>query len=492
MIATSGPGAANLVTGIATAWMDSVPLVLITGNVPLALIGRDSFQEIDISGITMPITKHNFIVREASQLVPMIREAFNIANSGRKGPVLVDIPKDMSAAIVDYEPSKPEQIAAQPPASAREILRAAKVIAEAKRPFILAGGGAAAAGAGEAVLALAEKVQAPIASSLMGLGLVPAWHPLFTGMIGMHGSRTSNQAACAADLVIAAGARFSDRVVSDPSRFAKGAKIIHLDIDHTEIGKNVRCDLFLLGDMKTNLELLADMLPLRKDSPWTKNLQSWREQERRETPTGTVFRPRSIMKTLRQYAGEDAIITTEVGQHQMWTAQFYPFSRPRQFLTSGGLGTMGFGTGAAIGAQLGNLDRRVVHIAGDGSFRMNLTELATIAAYRLPIVILVMNNGVLGMVRQWQGRFYGSRYSATTLDSSPGQALDFVKISEAFGVPAWRADDDASLRKALESAMGAEGPALIDCVIHEDEEVLPMVPPGGALDEQVFSRVPSS
>ncbi len=488
VIATSGPGATNLVTGIATAWMDSVPLVLVTGNVPLALIGRDSFQEIDITGVTMPITKHNFIVREAGDLVPMVREAFKIAQSGRKGPVLVDIPKDMSAAFVDYSPAVPQETEKALIASPADILRAAKAVAEAERPFIYAGGGTISAGAGTVILQLAERIQAPVALSLMGLGLVPTGHPLLTGMIGMHGSRASNQGVCKADLLIVAGARFSDRVVSNPVRFAPGAKILHLDIDPTEIGKNLRSEFSLLGDMRANLESLLDLLPQRRDCAWSKDLDSWRLQEKEDCRRETAYSPRSIMAAIWRFAGEDALITTEVGQHQMWTGQYYPFSKPRQFLTSGGLGTMGFGTGAAIGAQIGNPGRRVVHIAGDGSFRMNLTELGTIAAYRLPIVIVLINNGVLGMVRQWQSRFYDSRYSATTLDAS----LDFVKLSGAFGIPAWRAVDTESLSQALESALKANGPALIDCVIREDEEVLPMVPAGRDLDEQIFREDPGS
>jgi acetolactate synthase-1/2/3 large subunit len=491
VFATSGPGATNLVTGIATAYMDSVPMVAITGNVSVSLLGKDSFQEVDILGVTMPITKHNFQVRDVTELVATIREAFDIAESGRPGPVLVDVPKDVSMASLEWEPA-PTNMApgSNTPARRREepseaeISAAVRMIAESRFPLLYAGGGAVAADAAVELRALAERIKAPVALSLMGLGLLPTGHPLLTGMIGMHGTRASNQAASKADLLVAIGARFSDRVISDPSRFARGARILHLDIDPAEIDKNIKADLALVGDLKSSLEKLARLAPLRVSSGWEGDLQTWRSEGPRDQQHRSGVSPVVLMHAIHDRVGDDAIVTTEVGQHQMWTAQYYPFSRPRQFITSGGLGTMGFGTGAAIGAQLGNPGRRVVHIAGDGSFRMNFAELGTMVYHDLPILVVVVNNGTLGMVRQWQTMFFGQRYSATTLDRPP----DFVKLAGAFGIPGWRVENEEELGVALDKALASGGPALVDCRVDIDEHVFPMVPSGRPIHEQILGR----
>ncbi len=495
VIVTSGPGATNLVTGIATAYMDSVPMVAITVNVSSSLLGKDSFQEVDIAGITMPITKHNFIVKNIDSLATTVRKAFAIAVSGRPGPVLIDITKDVTAAEAEWRPETPEEaaalarsLAARPETLATEaqIEEAVALIASSRKPFIYAGGGVIASGASEELREFAERLHAPVALSFMGHGALPSRHPLCTGMIGMHGTRASNMAATKADLVIALGARFSDRVVSDVKAFAKRAAILHIDIDPAEINKNVQSRISLVGDLKGLLVALLAKIPAREKSEWNGDIEAWKK----ERPSahdfsrkgGGLIHPRQLIEEVHERVGDDAIVTTEVGQHQMWVAQFYPFAKPRTFISSGGLGTMGFGTGAAIGAQAAFPDRRVVHFAGDGSFRMNSTELATISHYKLPILILVMNNGTLGMVRQWQTMFYQNRYSQTTLDRPP----DFVKLAEAYGMPAWRAVDVESLRQALDAALAARGPALIDCRIDIDATVLPMVPSGKPIEEQIL------
>jgi acetolactate synthase-1/2/3 large subunit len=495
VIVTSGPGATNLVTGIATAYMDSTPMVAITVNVSSSLLGKDSFQEVDIAGITMPITKHNFIVKNIEGLASTIRRAFAIAVSGRPGPVLIDITKDVTAAEAEWRPETPEEaaalamsLAAKPGTLATEaqIEEAAALIASSRKILIYAGGGVIASGASGELREFAERLQAPVALSFMGHGALPSRHPLSTGMIGMHGTRASNMAATKADLVIALGARFSDRVVSDVKAFAKRAAILHIDIDPAEINKNVQSRIALVGDLKGILVALLKKIPAREKSEWNDDIEAWKK----ERPSAHDFskqgdgliHPRQLIEEVHKRVGDDAIVTTEVGQHQMWVAQFYPFSKPRTFISSGGLGTMGFGTGAAIGAQAAYPDRRVVHFAGDGSFRMNSTELATISHYKLPILVLVLNNGTLGMVRQWQTMFYQNRYSQTTLDRPP----DFVKLAEAYGIPAWRAVDVGSLRIGLDAALAAGGPALIDCRIDIDATVLPMVPSGKPIDEQIL------
>jgi acetolactate synthase-1/2/3 large subunit len=493
VIATSGPGATNLVTGIATAYMDSSPLIAITGNVPGNLLGKDSFQEVDTQGITMPITKHNFIVKDVTELAETLRKAFAIAVSGRPGPVLVDITKDVTGASTEWEAETAEAAArrmrtyaprrpARP--SEEELDRAAALLSASHRPLFYAGGGIILAGASEALRRLAERLRAPVALSLMGHGALPSKHPLCTGMVGMHGTRASNMAVNRCDLLVAAGARFSDRVVSNPARFAREAKILHIDIDPAEINKNVPTAFSIVGDVRETLEGLLERLPERPASAWDADISRWkRDRPASHEDREGIIHPRFVMEELHARAGDGAFVTTEVGQHQIWTAQFYPFTRPRSFITSGGLGTMGFGTGAAMGVQIANPDATVLHIAGDGSFRMNCAELATISHYGLPIIILVMNNGTLGMVRQWQSMFYGRRFSQTTLDRPP----DFLKLADAYGIEAWRARDVASFGIALDAAFARRAPALIDVSIDIDETVLPMVPSGKSIDEQILT-----
>jgi acetolactate synthase-1/2/3 large subunit len=502
VIATSGPGATNLVTGIAAAYMDSVPLIAITGNVPLALLGKDSFQEVDITGVTMPITKHNFIVKDVRELAATMRLAFEIATTGRPGPVLVDITKDVTAALTEWVPAEEAaaaavaaaarraggeagfRFAAKPPrvVAARDLDAAAALIAAAERPFIYAGGGVIIAAAADELRAFVERLHAPCALSLMGHGALPSDHPLFTGMIGMHGTKASNMAAGAADLLIAVGARFSDRVVSKISVFAKKAKILHIDIDPAEINKNVKSFTSLVGDVKEILSGLLERLAPQDASAWNGDIAAWKRERPTSHESGKGLHPRFLLETIREKVGEDAFVTTEVGQHQMWTAQFYPFSRPRTFITSGGLGAMGFGTGAAMGVQVAHPDAQVVHIAGDGSFRMNSVELATIANYNLPILIVLFNNGTLGMVRQWQTMFYEKRYCETTLDRPP----DFLKLVDAYGIRGFRAREPGEFKDCLDAALSIRAPALIECVIDIDEKVLPIVPAGKPIDELIL------
>jgi acetolactate synthase-1/2/3 large subunit len=482
-MATSGPGACNLVTGIANAYMDSIPVVAITCNVATSLLGKDSFQEVDIAGITGPITKHNYIVKDASDLAATIHEAFAIARSGRPGPVLIDITKDATAAEAEFVPGmKAASPKPQPSLQADDLAAAAEALGACQRPLIFAGGGVISSGASAELLALAETLNAPVACSLMGQGCFPSAHPLSTGMIGMHGTKASNMAATKADLILAIGARFSDRVISDPKRFAMNARVIHIDIDPAEINKTVRVWRHVAGDAKAALAALLPMLKPRTRSAWNEEVEAWKLHVPQAHSRKTDLHPRFILESVYKALGDRAVITTEVGQHQLWAAQFYPFSQPRSFISSGGLGTMGYGTGAAMGAQTARPDKRVVHIAGDGSFRMNSIELATISHYRMPIVILVMNNGVLGMVRQWQKLFYEGRYSQTVLDRPP----DFVKLAEAYGVRGFRAKDEASFQAALAEALSREEPALIDCILDKDEKVLPMVPGGKPIDEQII------
>jgi acetolactate synthase-1/2/3 large subunit len=485
VFATSGPGATNLVTGIATAYMDSVPVVAITCNVPTNLLGKDSFQEVDITGITMSITKHNYIVRDVACLADTIREAFLIARSGRPGPVLIDIPKDITAASTEWERVDPASFTSShakskvPAPTEGELARACELLSKAKRPFFYVGGGVVIAEAANELRALAERLNAPVSVSLMGKSAFPAGHPLCTGMIGMHGTKASNTAANRSDLLVAIGARFSDRVISDPARFARESAILQIDIDPAEINKNVRTEACVNGDIKGILAELARRVPERKADSWNRQVEEWKSHVPAMYSKKTPLHPKFVLETVHQTLGDDTIITTEVGQHQMWVAQFYPFSKPRTFLTSGGLGTMGYGTGAAIGAQTACPDRRVVHVAGDGSFRMNLNELATISHYKLPIIIIVANNGTLGMVRQWQKLFYDKRYSATTLDRPP----DFVKLADAFSIRGFRATTEAEFADAFRKAAAERTPALIDCYMDIDEMVFPMVPAGKPIDE---------
>lgn len=489
-MATSGPGATNLVTGIATAYMDSVPLVAITCNVGKSLLGKDSFQEIDITGVTMPITKHNFIVMDVKDLAQTIREAFAIARSGRPGSVLIDIPKDVTAAVTEFEPLKNPSDVDMLISRHKNIKRAvtlsepdegqlkmaAELINGAKRPVIYAGGGVKISGAEKELLAFAEKADIPVSESLMARDCFPSLHPLCTWMVGMHGTKASNMAITESDLVIAIGARFSDRVYGDSSKFAQHAKVLHIDIDPAEINKNISTDGCVVGDVKQVLAALLPMINAVKHDEWISQVQEWKKEYPScydKNPKDSI-NPKFICECINRIAGEDTFITTEVGQHQMWTAQFYPFSKPRTFITSGGLGTMGYGTGAAIGIQLAKPERRVVHIAGDGSFRMNCNELATISHYNLPIVIVVENNNALGNVRMWQRLFYGKRFSQTTLDFGP----DWVKLADAYGIKGYRATNAKEFEKVFAEAFKSGKAAIIDARVDKDEMVLPMVPGG--------------
>ena len=491
VMATSGPGATNLVTGIATAYMDSVPIVAITCNVITPLLGKDSFQEIDITGVTMPITKHNFIVRDVRQLADTIREAFFIAKTGRPGPVLIDIPKDVTAASCDYVPAPAplDSRFVECKASLHRIMtvcdipdekidKLASLINASERPFIYAGGGVIISDACEELKALAEKAQIPVSTSLMGKSAFPNTHALSTGMIGMHGTKASNTAVDRCDLLLAIGTRFSDRVIGDPKRFAGRAKIVQIDIDPAEVNKNIAVVDSLVGSIKDALSRLVPLVEKRKASEWNAKIDEWKTEVPRSRKRTGKLSPKSIFEYVNGSVPPDTIITTEVGQHQMWTALFYRFEKPRTFLTSGGLGTMGFGTGAAIGAQFANPDKTVVHFAGDGSFRMNCNELATISHYGLPIIIVIFNNGALGNVRQWQTLFYEKRYSATTLDFAP----DFVKLADAYGVAGVRVTSEAEFKKAFDAALASGKPAVIDAAIDKDEMVLPMIPPGKSVD----------
>ena len=491
-MATSGPGATNLVTGIATAYMDSVPMVAITCNVGKALLGRDSFQEIDITGVTMPITKHNFLVSDIKDLAQTMREAFVIAKSGRPGPVLVDILKDVTAPtnMFEFEPSKnPDEIALEAlnktnfkravtvsAPDEEELKAAAELINNAKQPIIYAGGGVKISGAEAELLKFAEKAQIPVSESLMARDCFPATHPLCTWMVGMHGTYASNMGITESDLVIAIGARFSDRVYGDSSKFAQHAKILHIDIDPAEINKNINSDSCIVGDVKEVLNKLLPMVNEVKRDEWVNQINEWKKTYPScydKEPKDSI-NPKFICETVNKIAGENTFITTEVGQHQMWTAQFYPFTKPRTFVTSGGLGTMGYGTGAAMGIQIGNPKARVVHIAGDGSFRMNCNELSTIGYYNLPLVIVVENNNALGNVRMWQRLFYGKRFSQTTLDRGP----DWVKLADAYGIKGYRATNSKEFEKVFKEAFESGKPAIIDARVDKDEMVLPMVPGG--------------
>ena len=489
VMATSGPGATNLVTGIATAYMDSVPMVAITCNVIAPLLGKDSFQEIDITGVTMPITKHNFIVRDVGQLADTIREAFFIAKTGRPGPVLIDIPKDVTAASCDYVPAPLDAHFTKGKASLHRIMKVcdipdekinklASLINASERPFIYAGGGVVISDACEELKALAEKAQIPVSMSLMGKSAFPNTHALSTGMIGMHGTKASNTAVDTCDLLLAIGTRFSDRVIGDPKRFAGKAKIVQIDVDPAEVNKNISVDDSLVGSIKDALSRLLPLVEKRKASEWNAKIDEWKAEVPPSWKQSGKLSPKAIFEYVNGRVPSDTIVTTEVGQHQMWTALFYRFENPRTFLTSGGLGTMGFGTGAAIGAQFANPDKTVVHFAGDGSFRMNCNELATISRYGLPIIIIIFNNGALGNVRQWQTLFYEKRYSATTLDFAP----DFVKLADAYGVTGVRVTDEAEFKKAFDTALASGKPAVIDAAIDKDEMVLPMIPPGKSVD----------
>lgn len=483
VMATSGPGATNLVTGIATAFMDSVPLIAVTGNVAKELIGRDSFQEVFITGITMPITKHNFLVRSVEELAGIIRDAFRIANSGRPGPVLIDIPKDVTISSCEFKPGPRFQAAYKSMYTQETIERAAEMINQSERPLIYFGGGVISSGASEQVLRLSETAGIPVCSSMMGLGAVPADYPLNLGMVGMHGTVTASKAASECDLLIAVGARFSDRVATKAGGFAPKAKCIHIDIDPAEIGKNVRVDLEVIGDVKDVLSKLNGIVAKAEHKAWTQYINDWRKKyQRAPKEDSDALRPWSLITAVRERVGGNEIIVADVGQHQMWVAQHYPFSTPRSFLTSGGLGTMGYSLGASIGATVARPDKRVVVFVGDGGFHMNLNELCTLVTYNLPVTIFVMNNSVLGMVRQWQSLFYKKRYSCTTLD----RQTDYVKLAEAFGARGYRIESKKDIDSVLDQAFSCKGPCVVDCRIDRDEKVIPMIPSGKTVDDIIL------
>jgi acetolactate synthase I/II/III large subunit len=498
-MATSGPGATNLVTGIATAYMDSIPIIAITCNVGKSLLGKDSFQEIDITGVTMPITKHNYIVMDVENLAQTIREAFIIAKSGRPGPVLIDIPKDVTAAMCEYEKLNKDELSkmgfvkehlnvkraitvSNP--SESELQKAADMINNSKFPIIYAGGGIKISGAEQQLLEFAEKAEIPVSESLMARDVFPSNHPLCTRMVGMHGTKASNMAVTESDLVIAIGSRFSDRVYGDATKFAKNGRILQIDIDPAEINKNIPTDGCLVGDVKNVLNALIPLVNSAKRPEWISKIENWKKEYPSiydKNPSDSI-NPKFIYECINKIAGDDTFITTEVGQHQMWAAQFYPFNKPRTFITSGGLGTMGYGTGAAMGVSLGKPDRRVVHIAGDGSFRMNCNELATISHYNLPIVIVVVNNNVLGNVRMWQRLFYGKRFSETTLDFGP----DWVKLADAYGIKGYGASNAKEFEKVFTEAFKSNKACVIDAKVDKDEMILPMVPGGKPIYDMIM------
>ena len=478
-LATSGPGATNLVTGIATAYMDSVPLVAITCNVANPLLGKDSFQEVDIAGIVMPVTKHSFIVKNVESLADTVRRAFRIARSGRPGPVLVDVPKDVTAAVTEYTPCGPVEIRRET-SKIREadIEQAVSMIKAAKKPFIFVGGGAILSDASAEVRELARQIDAPVCDSLMGKGAFPGSDPLYTGMLGMHGTKASNLGVMQADLLIVLGARFSDRVTGNARTFAKNAQILQFDVDAAEINKNVMVDACVIGDLREVLRRVLKKVPAMTHPEWTGHIRDLKEKYPLRYNQDILTGP-YIIETLYRLTGGDAIITTDVGQHQMWAAQYFRYDRPRTFLTSGGLGTMGYGLGAAIGAGAGCPGKNVVNIAGDGCFRMNMNEMATAVRCGRPLVQIVLNNHVLGMVRQWQTLFYGGRYSHTVLNDD----VDFVKVAEAMGARAMRVTTKDEVEPALKEALACPGPILLDCWIDRDLSVYPMVPAGANIDE---------
>ena len=477
-MATSGPGATNLVTGIATAYMDSVPMVAITCNVTLPLLGKDSFQEVDIAGVTMPITKHGYIVKDVNILADTLRKAFHIAKSGRPGPVLVDITKDVTAASCEYTPKKPESIERAGHYTQEDLDAALEVISKAKKPYIYLGGGAILSGASEEVRAFAKKLDSPVCDTLMGKGAYDGYDPLYTGMIGMHGTKTSNLGVSECDLLVALGARFSDRVIGNASLFAKNAKILHIDIDAAEINKNIHADVSIVGDLKDILTKLIARMEQMHHPEWTAHILELKEKYPLKYDDSQLSCP-YIIEELDRITKGNAIITTDVGQHQMWAAQYYHDTKPRTFLSSGGLGTMGYGIGACIGAKTGCPDKICVNIGGDGCFRMNLIELATASRYQIPIIQIIINNHVLGMVRQWQTLFYGKRYSQTVLED----AVDYCKVAEGLGCAAIRVTAKEEVAPAIEKAIALQKPVVIDCRIPEDDKVFPMVPAGAAISE---------
>ena len=483
VLATSGPGATNLVTGIATAYMDSVPMVAFTGNVATTMLGKDSFQEAYIEGITMPITKHNYTVRRVEDLADTMRAAFRIAQSGRKGPVLVDIPKDITAASCEFTPKAPELIRTVTQYNEEDVKKAAQMINESERPIVYFGGGVRSAAGCQPLRDLLEKTGMPATYTLMAAGVLSYGEPHNLGLLGMHGCYAANKAIDEADLVIAVGTRFSDRVALNPDSFAKRAKIIQIDIDPSELGKNVEVDLSLTGDASYILQAILPYVEQTEHKLWMEQIRGWQKDDYKPVDSDTELKPHQIIDEICNQAGPEAVYVTDVGQHQMWAAQYLHHTKSRGFLTSGGLGTMGFGYGAAIGAQMAlGRDARVVMLTGDGSFHMNLNEACTAVSYDLPIITVIFNNQVLGMVRQWQTTFYGKRYS----DTDPHRKTDFVKLAEGFGAKGYRAATPAEFKAAFADAMKQKGPSWIDCRIGKDEKVLPMIPGGGTVNDIIM------
>ncbi len=476
--ATSGPGATNLVTGIATAYMDSVPVVAITCNVGVPLLGKDSFQEIDIVGVTLPITKHNFIVKDVNKLADVIRDAFRIAKEGRPGPVLIDIPKDVTAKMADYEYKTPVVPEANKNIDSNEIAEAIDMIKKARKPFVFVGGGSIISGASAEIAEFVEKVDAPVCDTLMGKGAFDGTSERYTGMLGMHGTKTSNFGVMECDLLIVLGARFSDRVTGDTSKFASNARILQIDIDPAEINKNIKVDMSIVGDIKVVLEAINARLDKENHKEWMNHIYEMKKEYPLRYNKDILTGP-YLMEKIFEITDGNAIITTEVGQHQMWAAQYYKYKEPRTFLSSGGLGTMGYGLGACIGAKLGRKDKIVINIAGDGCFRMNMNELATATRYNIPIIEIIVNNHVLGMVRQWQTLYYGQRYSYTVLEDQ----VDYVKVAEGLGAKAYRVETKEDFEAALKDAIAMNIPCVLDCHIEKDDKVFPMVSPGASLME---------
>ncbi len=484
VLATSGPGATNLVTGIATAYMDSVPMVAITGNVGTSLIGKDSFQEVFIAGITMPITKHNFVVRNVNELADILRSAFKIAQSGRKGPVLVDIPKDVTSAKAEFTPLGPVSLPQNPKVEQSDLQIAAKMIDEAECPIIYFGGGVTASEAGEELRAFMAKSEMPATYTLMAAGVLGYGEKLNLGLIGMHGSRTTNKAVDKADLVLAIGTRFSDRVALNTKKFAKNAKILQIDIDPSEVNKNITVDFSLIGDVKETLSALTPLLEQKARPEWLSKIKDLQDIDYRPKDDDSILKPHQVIASACDIAGENSLYVTDVGQHQMWCAQYIKHTMPRSFLTSGGLGTMGFGYGAAIGAKLAIDEKRtVIHFTGDGSFHMNLQEACTAVSYNLPVITVIFNNSVLGMVRQWQTVFYEKRFSST----DPQRKTDFVKLADGFGLKCFRCTNLAEFNEAMKKAVSMNAPVWIECIVDKDEKVLPMIPSGGTIDDMMMS-----
>lgn len=480
VIATSGPGATNLVTGIATAYLDSTPMIAITGNVSLNLIGKDSFQEVDIAGITMPITKHNYIVKDINDLEDIICEAFQIAQSNRPGPVLIDIPKDIQMAKCEFKGGEPWELFPHPNATSVSLAEAVELIKHSTKPYIYAGGGVVTSGAYEELIAFADKIDAPIGCSMMGLSAVDYKNPRKLGMTGMHGTYAASKAKSKSDLIIGVGVRFSDRATGNKHKYQEHAKVLHIDIDKSEISKNIKAYTSLIGNIKDILPTLTDMIESKSNPEWITEVESYIDEAKTfKCKTNNKLVPKGVIRTVGELTSDDTVIATDVGQHQMWVAQYYKFANPRTFLTSGGLGTMGFGLGAAIGASIGKNKKKTILFTGDGSFHMNMNEFATAVMHNIPVVVVILNNNVLGMVRQWQSLFYEDRYSNTTMN----RMTDYVKLAESFGGIGYRAECEEEFTFAMKKALEADGPVLIDCVIDKDERVLPMIPPNGSIDD---------